>query len=99
MTMLPIHKDVVYEDTVIYLSGNAYESCEFHRCVFVHAGVPGVLRNCRINTCLLHLQLLINDQDACDSLIKLLTELRPGFLPPEKTDSSASPPTAADKKV
>ena len=88
--MLVHHTNAIFEDQAVYMSGNAYTDCEFHRCVLVLAGQPGVATRCRFDTCSLHILCLVPDKANLDGLIETLQLLRPGL--PE-----SPPPTTAEK--
>ena len=87
--MLIQHKDSVFEDQVIYLSGNAYTNCEFHRCVFVITGAPAVFTHNAVHVCSLDLNCFLPDQESLDNLTQLLQILRPALPAPSDTNPTS----------
>lgn len=58
-----IHKDVVFEDQVVPMTGHAYEGCTFRRCTLVYRGGPGSFVNCMFDTNVFHIDLVVHDID------------------------------------
>ncbi len=81
MTVLAIHDDVVFDDAVIYLTGNAYRGCKFNRCTFVLRSDVYLLSSCHFATCTWHIDLLIHDKKQVEFLIGFLSEMIKPSLP------------------
>ena len=88
MTTLMFHKDTVFEDQVVYLSGHAYSKCTFRRCTLVVRDQPSVhLDSCSFDGCNWHLDLLVHDsvswQDLVNNLFPMIAKSLPKVAGPD----------------
>lgn len=66
------HDQVVYEDQTVYVSGNAYFGCEFHRCTMVMSGGPSILSDCQFGGCIWHLNVILHDHGQATAFLGVL---------------------------
>jgi len=68
-TALLLHKDVVFQDQVLYTTGHAYHGCTFRRCTLFYRGGPGVFDTCTFQGVIWHLDVLIHDSNQWDEFM------------------------------
>jgi hypothetical protein len=72
--ILVTHRDVVFEDRVVYLTGNTFDNCTFKRCTLIYIGFPMTVVNCHIdNSCSFHIDTVLHDATQARDFIRLLT--------------------------
>ena len=59
--ILLLHKDVEFDDQVVYVTGNAYKACRFTRCCMVVKGLPFHMEECIFDSCVWHCDIVIHD--------------------------------------
>jgi len=74
MPMFLHHENIVFEDRVVYLAGNAYTGCTFRRCTIVVNGPPGPMNGCEIASCAWHIDLVFSDQSEWIAFLKNFEE-------------------------
>jgi hypothetical protein len=75
MVSLLRHDRTVFENQTVYITGNAYVACEFHRCTLVFTGFPFALEDCEFRGCIWHLNILLHDPRQTEEVIELLSEM------------------------
>jgi hypothetical protein len=96
------HDNVVFEDQVVYGTGNAYFGCEFIRSVLVVKGFPFHFENCRFESCAWHIDLVLHDPQQIADLVSWLEQIKqpipkseqPGVQSPH-AEPPAQPPSVS----
>lgn len=66
-------QDQIFKDDLVYLSGFFYENCTFQSCTFVIKNIPGLLKDCVISGCNLHLDVMVTSKQDAHAFAALLT--------------------------
>jgi hypothetical protein len=85
------HKDAVFDDAVVYATGNAYMGCEFNRCVFVFKGFPTYFHTCKFDGCVWHIDLVIHDLEQFKIVFEFLQNVIGSSVPRLTADSPSLP--------
>lgn len=88
------HRDLTFEDDLVYCSGHAYFNCTFRRCTLLFKGGPGALVRCHMEACAYHFDLMINDKDGAKWLAQVASWLVSGM--PDPTSVKVFDPAAED---
>jgi hypothetical protein len=73
MAVLLTHRDVTFENQTVYLTGHSYVDCRFVHCTLVlRDGPEAAFENCRFESCVWHLDLVVPNFEACTRLEHLI---------------------------
>src|SRR5258707_1065324 len=61
MSLLLQHRNVVFEDDTVYLSGHAYFNCTFIRCTLILRDSESHMEECVFNSCVWHIDWVLHD--------------------------------------
>ena len=76
MPTLMVHRDVIYEDDTVYMSGHAYFNCTFRRCTMVMTDMVGEAQSCNFDGCVFHINMIINDVSKLETMFQMLEFMR-----------------------
>jgi hypothetical protein len=69
MSVLLAHREVVFEDATVYVTGHAYLGCTFRRCTLVYNGGAGNFERCRFEGCVWHVNMVVHDAGDWDEFM------------------------------
>lgn len=76
------HANMNFRDQVVYLTGHAYERCQFTRCTFVVQGTgETALIDCTFVGCVWHLDVMFHDQTQLEELERTFIPMMRASVP------------------
>ena len=81
MQTLLRHDNVVFEDQTVYVTGNAYIGCEFHRCTMILKGFPFHMESSQFHGCIWAVDFVIHDRVQLTELTKAFEQMVMQSLP------------------
>src|SRR5881275_1889385 len=84
------HANLRFRDQVIYLTGHAYERCQFTRCTFVVQGTgTTALVQCEFEACVWHLDVMLYEGEQLADFERTLLPMIRASLPQPPTADQA----------
>lgn len=82
MAVLLTHRGIVFENQTVYLTGHSYVDCAFRQCTLVlRDGPDAAFENCRFESCVWHVDLVVPNAEACARLEHLIgSYVRPTLI-------------------
>jgi len=97
VTMLR-HDDTVFEDQILYVTGNAYFGCEFHRCTMIFRGFPCAFDTCEFRGCIWHVDCLFHDQEQLKQFREVVLPLMQQTIPKQSTRTGADADAGSEQE-
>lgn len=79
-TLLIDHRDIVFEDDIVYMTGHAFYNCVFKRCTLVFKGFPGpMLVGCSFGGCAIHIDCVLHEKTVGLGYLAMIAALAHGL--------------------
>lgn len=82
---LVLHHNMEFSDQVVYATGHAYKSCEFHQCTIVYKGGPSHFEGCEFIQCAWHLDIVLHDPQQTSDFLRLVKQIDAWMNPTESS--------------